>query len=184
MNSIKTTKHKKLIHITKAKIKDIKELVQVAKDSFLPAHGHSAPKKDIENYILEHFSEDHFMKELSNLNNHYYIIYHNKKLAGYSNITLNTPNKNIASKNVTYLSRLYLLKEFYGIQLGKELFDFNIKFSAQQNQIGIWLAVWVENHRAISFYKKMGFTIVGSFDYKISETHSNPNHIMYLKYNN
>jgi len=103
-------------------------------------------------------------------------------LAGYSKITLNTPNKNIISENVTYLSRLYLLEEFYGLDLGKELFSFNIKFSKKQQQNGIWLAVWVENYRAISFYKKMGFTIVGSHDYKISETHSNPNHIMYLPF--
>lgn len=171
-------------HITKANIQDIKQLAQVAKESFLPAHGHSAPKKDIENYILDNFSEDHFIKELSNPSNHYYIIYHNKKIAGYSKITLNTPNKNISSKNVTYLSRLYLLKEFYGLQLGKELFNFNITFSKQQNQVGMWLAVWIENQRAIDFYKKMGFTIVGNYDYKISKTHSNPNHIMYLKYNN
>ncbi len=169
-------------NITKAKIKDAKELAQLAKNSFLPAHGHSAPKEDINNYILANFDEANFITELSDPKNLYYCIYYNNMLAGYSKITLNTPNKNIISENVTYLSRLYLLEEFYGLDLGKELFNFNIKFSKKQQQNGIWLAVWVENYRAISFYKKMGFTIVGSHDYKISETHSNPNHIMYLPF--
>ena len=54
--------------------------------------------------------------------------------------------------------------------------------SKKKQQKGIWLAVWVENKRAIKFYQKAGFKIVGKYDFQISKTHSNPNHIMYLKY--
>jgi ribosomal protein S18 acetylase RimI-like enzyme len=46
----------------------------------------------------------------------------------------------------------------------------------------VWLAVWTENHRAIDFYKKIGFKKVGDYDFKISENHSNPNHILYLEF--
>ena len=168
--------------ITKAKPQDAIQLAQLAKDSFLPAHGHSASKVDIDNYIATNFSKANFIKELENPENHYYIIYHENEIAGYSKITLNTGNENIKSKNVTYMSRLYLLKEFYGLNLGKTLFDFNVEFSKQHNQTGIWLAVWVENDKAIKFYTKMGFKIVGAYDFRISETHTNPNHIMYLNY--
>ena len=168
-------------HITKATPKDAKVLAKLAKTSFIPAHGHSAPKNDIDNYITTNFSEANFIKELENPENHYYIIYHENKIAGYSKITLNTVNENIEQKNVTYMSRLYLLKEFYGLNLGKTLFDFNIEFSKEHNQAGIWLAVWVENDKAIKFYTKMGFKIVGVYDFRISETHTNPNHIMYLE---
>ena len=168
--------------IINATLAHAKQLAILAKASFLPAHGHSASKEDIDNYIAGNFSDATFFEELSNPNNHYYLIYHENTLAGYSKITLNTPNKNITSDNVTYMSRLYLLKEFYGLQLGKELFNFNIEFSKQHNQQGIWLAVWIENQRAIKFYTKMGFKIVGNYDFRISETHTNPNHILYLKY--
>jgi len=40
----------------------------------------------------------------------------------------------------------------------------------------------MENHRAVDFYKKAGGVIVGNTDFKISETHSNPNHIMYFEF--
>ena len=80
------------------------------------------------------------------------------------------------------MSRLYLLKAFYGLQLGKELFKFNIEFSKQHKQDGVWLAVWIENQRAIEFYRKMGFKIVGNYDFRISATHTNPNHIMFLPF--
>ena len=177
-----TKQTNKLHNITKANITDSKQLAPIAKEAFLTAHGHSAPKEDIENYVAANFNESNFIEELSNPDNHYYLIYHDNKLAGYSKITLNTSNENIASENATYMSRLYLLKEFYGLNLGKKLFNFNIEFSKQHKQHGIWLAVWVENERAINFYTKRGFKIVGKYDFRISATHTNPNHIMYLEY--
>ena len=170
--------------IRKAKVENSQELATVAKKAFLTAHGHSASKEDIANYVANNFSEANFLKELSNPDNHYYLIFHHNKLAGYSKITLNTTNKNIVSDSVTYMSRLYLLKEYYGLNLGKELFNFNIETSKQHKQKGMWLAVWIENKRAINFYTKMGFKIVGEYDFRISETHTNPNHIMFLEFKN
>jgi ribosomal protein S18 acetylase RimI-like enzyme len=171
-----------LHQIKKASIKDAKILSKIAKTSFLPAHGHSAPKKDIDNYLAENFSEENFIKELSDSKNEYHLFYVDDKIAGYSKIIFDQPNGNIAPKNVTYMSRLYFLKEFYGLGFGKELFDFNIKLCKENKQSGIWLAVWLENQKGISFYKKMGFKKVGDFDFEISATHSNPNHILYLEF--
>jgi ribosomal protein S18 acetylase RimI-like enzyme len=171
-----------MIRISKAIITDAKQLASLAKASFLPAHGHSASKEDISNYLAENFSEENFIHELANPNNYYHLIYYDSILAGYSKITFDTVSNCIESKNVTYMSRLYLLEEFYGLNLGKALFDFNIQLSKKQGQNGIWLAVWIENKRAIKFYTKMGFQIVGKYDFRISATHTNPNHIMYLEY--
>lgn len=168
--------------IIKATTKHAKDLANLAKVSFLTAHGHSASKEDISNYVADNFSVENIVKELEDPNNHYYVIYKDGQLAGYTKITLNTSSEHIKTKNITYMSRLYLLKKFYGNNLGKELFDFSIQFSKQQKQAGIWLAVWVENTRAIKFYTKMGFQIVGNYDFRISATHTNPNHIMYLAY--
>jgi ribosomal protein S18 acetylase RimI-like enzyme len=171
-----------LYQIKKALITDAKVLSKLSVATFLPAHGHSAPKKDIDAYINQSFSEENFFKELSDATHQYYIIYVDNYIAGYSKIIFNQTQRKITAKNITYMSRLYLLKEFYGLGLGKYLFDFNIKLCKENKQSGIWLAVWVENQKGISFYKKMGFKKVGDFDFKISKTHSNPNHILYLEF--
>lgn len=171
-----------MYNIVKATVKDANFLSKLSVDTFLPAHGHSAPKEDIENYLTENFSEENFLIELSNTKNEYYLFYVDDKIAGYSKVVFNQSNKNINSKNITYMSRLYFLKEYYGLGLGKILFDFNINLCKENKQTGIWLAVWVENQKGISFYKKMGFQKVGDYDFKISETHVNPNHILYLQF--
>jgi ribosomal protein S18 acetylase RimI-like enzyme len=171
-----------LHQIIKATIKDAKLLSKISKESFLPAHGHSASKEDVHAYTSLNFSEENFIKELENIKNNYFLIYHDDKIAGYSKIILNSKNENISYKNVTLMSRLYLLEEFYGFNLGKELFNFNVELSKQNNQKGIWLAVWTENKKALNFYQKMGFIKVGKYDFKISEIHYNPNHILFLEF--
>ena len=171
-----------MFKIEKATVKDAAILSIIGKTAFLEAHGHSAPKEDIENYVSNNFTEENFRKELENPQFIFHKIYVDDTIAGYSKIVLNAKNAAIPNENSTNLSRLYLLKDFYGLNLGVELFNFNVNLSKENNQKGMWLFVWVENLRAISFYQKMGFVKVGKFDFKISETHYNPNHIMYFEY--
>ena len=168
--------------IIKANATHAKLLAKLSKTSFLPAHGHSASKEDIEAYITANFSEENFIRELENPENEYYVMYNAGTIIGYSKIVFNQACSVLSAKNTTYMSRLYLLKEWYGLGLGKKLFDFNRALCRQNNQQGIWLKVWTENQKAIQFYNKMGFVIIGKSDFRISETHSNPNHIMHLEF--
>lgn len=170
-----------MIHIRKASIQDAKILTEVGFHSFKSAHGHSAPKKDIDEYMSLNFNETTFTKELSEEKNYFYLISYNEKVVGYTLLIFNKNESQILVKNSAYLSRIYLLEEFYGLGLGKHLFDFIKKVCIEKQQSGIWLNVWVENLRAINFYKKQGFEIVGKSKYQISATHSNPNHVMFLQ---
>ena len=54
------------------------------------------------------------------------------------------------------MSRLYRLDEFYGLSLGKELYNFNGSLVKQHQQTGVWLADWIENERTNELYKKKG----------------------------
>ncbi len=171
-----------MIHIKKATLEDANLLAEISVKAFLPAHGHSSPIADIETYITTNFSLENFQKELTNHNFIYYLMYHNKKLAGFSKVIFNIPTKHVVEKNITKMERLYLLKEFYGMHLGTKLMEFNTELAKKSKQHGIWIEVWKENLRAIKFYTKMGFEIVGSSRFTISETHSNPNYIMFLEF--
>jgi ribosomal protein S18 acetylase RimI-like enzyme len=168
--------------ITEATIEDSRLLSEIGKEAFLQAHGKSAPKKDIDAFTAKYYTEDAFLNELNNPNNIYHLIYSDDRVAGYSKIMLNQTNSNIVQQSITKLDRIYLLQEFHGQNLGTSLFTYNVELSKKQNQLGIWLFVWIENEKALRFYKKSGFEIVGSYDFKISETHTNPNHVLFLAY--
>jgi GNAT superfamily N-acetyltransferase len=168
--------------IVSAGINHAQLLSEIGTLTFLESHGHSAKEEDINNYVNEKNSPDFFKKELSDSTNIYSIIYSDDRPAGYSKIIFNTPYHGSEIKNITKLERIYLLKEFYDLKLGAELFQFNADLAKRNDQLGMWLFVWKENERAFQFYKKKGFVIIGSYDFKLSATHSNPNHQMFLQF--
>lgn len=171
-----------MINIRPATIDDASVLSLLAPIVHLESHGHSAKPEHHEIYIQKKLSIDAFVLELSNPENIYHLLYADDVAAGYSKIILNLNHPLITEAPVTKLERIYLLKEYYGMDAGKKLFDHNVTLSKDQDQLGMWLQVWMENHRAIAFYKKQGFQIIGSHDFEVSPTHFNPNHVMYLKY--
>ena len=168
--------------IIKATFEDFQLLTDIGKITFLESHGHSASAADINQYVREKYYANAFKEELSDPKNIYHIIYQDRQPAGFSKIIFNSPHSNIQEENITKLERIYLLKEFYNLKLGAELLRINIELSKQNHQSAMWLFVWKENPRAVSFYTKAGFVVIGSYDFKLTETHSNPNHQMFLKY--
>ncbi|MEO5947506.1 MAG: N-acetyltransferase [Chitinophagaceae bacterium] len=161
---------------------DVELLSQLGRQTFFESHGHSAATEDVETYINTAYNTEACKQELVDANNIYHFIYYNNQPAGFSKIILNCSAPDVLTTNITKLERIYVLKEFNSMKLGFALLNFNIELSKSQQQAGMWLYTWVENERAVNFYKKAGFTIIGSYDFRISETHLNPNHRMYLKY--
>ena len=173
----------KSISLNKMKIQKIKPneaqiLSEIAIKTFISSHGASASVIDIQAYIKEKYTVQQFENELNNPANLYYFICLNDQIAGFSKMVLNVPFNEMNENNFAKLERLYLLEEFYDKKLGNALFQFNCDLAKQHSQKGIWLFVWTGNHRAIRFYDKAGFKIIGSHNFKISEDHSNPNHQM------
>jgi len=171
-----------MIEILKADVNDSELIARLGKQTFIESHGHSASKADVDTFITKYYTTKSVAKEFESPKVDYHLIKLNGLTVGFSKIELHSPNQNIDELNITKLARLYLLKEYYGQNLGATLFNFNIELSKTKKDKGIWLHVWVENKTAIRFYKKNGFKIVGSFEYQLSKTHSNPNHVMYLEY--
>jgi GNAT superfamily N-acetyltransferase len=171
-----------MISIRPASLQDAELLSILAPQTHMESHGHSASAEHHEIYISKKLSAEAFTNELANPDNLYHLIFVDDVAAGYSKIILNFNHPLIAEQPVTKLERIYLLKPYYGTGAGKMLFEHNVRLSQDQHQLGIWLHVWVENHRAFAFYLKQGFKIIGSYNFEVSPTHFNPNHVMYLKY--
>lgn len=171
-----------MLNIRRASKTDAKSILDIAIPSFLDAHGHSASESEINQYVKSNFSLRAFEEELDNKENLFFISSDENRINAYSKISFNQYNENIKSSHLVKLERLYVDPLTYGKGIAQELLKHNIDFSKQEGQQGMWLNVWVENKRAISFYDKMGFKVVGAFDFKISDKHYNPNHVMYLAF--
>ena len=170
------------MEIQKATTENSETIWFIGLTSFLSSHGKSASKEFIDTFILEHYNPGTISKELSNPINNYFLLFQNSNPLGFSNLQLNNSHSYLSFKNVAKLDRIYFLEVTYGKGFGAELLKHNIEFSIKYKQKGIWLFTWVENDRAVKFYRKFGFKTIGKHNYKISKTHTNPNHIMYLEH--
>jgi ribosomal protein S18 acetylase RimI-like enzyme len=171
-----------MISIKKAGPEHAVLLSELAAQTFLESHGNSASPEDIAAYVAAHYTPEILKTELEHPANIYHIQYYNKQAVGFSKIVLNAPFEGSSSPAVAKLERIYLLKGYYGTNLGPALMDFLLHLMKKEEQVGVWLYVWKENQRAIRFYEKKGFTINGSYDFPITDTHTNPNHRMYLSF--
>jgi len=171
-----------MTNIHRADKKDAQAILDIAIPSFLDAHGQSASKSEIEIYVQANFTLKAVQNELNTSENIFFIAAVQNYVCAYSKISLNQENENIRIKELVKLERMYVDPTSFGKGIARDLLLHNINFSKQNGQKGMWLHVWTENKRAISFYRKMGFEIVGNFDFKISDSHYNPNYVMYLAY--
>jgi len=168
-----------LVQLTAA---DAPMLSAIGGESLLQSHGHSAPAEVMQAYVDNNFNEEALRAELSDDANIFYAIYYNGAPAGYFKTTHHVPHHLIEPQAVTKLSRLYVLSQYFNHKLGQPLLQKAVEISKAAGDKGMWLNVWKENGRAIRFYQKQGFTIVGESLFVLTETHANPNWVMLMTY--
>lgn len=171
-----------MIHIQKADLSDVNIIAAIGKKTFLETYLINTPKEAVESFVATAFELDRLTTELQHDNILFYLVYFNNIVVGYAKIELNMPNEHIKETSITKLDRLYVLREFHGKDIGVKLFQHLIKCTKEEKQAGIWLYVWIENARAIRFYKKNNFKKVGTYDFVLSETRSNPNDVLFLAF--
>lgn len=171
-----------MVSILRATEKDYNTIVNIGKESVTEAHKDSSTAEILNDFVEKYYNNYEIKKELSDPNNIYHIINYNNQPAGFSKIIFNAGHPNIVQRNAAKLDKIYLLKEFHGIKLGFEFLKFNIELSQNNNQSGIWLYTWIGNKRAIDFYSRAGFTIIGRHDFHVAKTHYDPSHQMFLNF--
>lgn len=157
-------------------------LAAIGRASLLESHGHSAPAEIMEAYVARSFSEEACRAELGDAQNIFTGVWYNGEPAGYSKIICNTPHPKVPLAPVTKLERIYLLKEYYGLGLGQGLLSLALERSRTAGDLGMWLDVWQKNDRAIRFYQKEGFAIVGESKFVLTEERTNPVWVMLRRY--
>lgn len=157
-------------------------LARIGGTTLLESHGHSAPAEVMQTYVDAHFSVAACRAELADGANLFYAVYYKNQPAGCSKVVFDCPHPAVPLQPVTKLERLYLLKKFYGLKLGHQLLQHAIDLSEGQDEKGMWLNVWKGNERAIRFYEKQGFEMVGESAFVLTPAHANPNWVMVLRY--
>lgn len=150
-------------------VKDLNILREMNIRTFSDSFGEQNTKENLRAYLEQAFAAEMLRAELSNPCSEFYFATLDKVPVGY--IKLNTGDAQTEQKEAYALEieRIYVLKEYQGMRVGKALFDKALQRAHELGVGFIWLGVWEKNEKAIQFYKKLGFKIFGEHEFLLGE---------------
>ncbi len=146
-------------HITLQKVtpNEIDQLQEIGKQTFYETFAGSNSVKDMQKYLDKSFSETKLTAELTDKDSAFFFAKHVNKVIGYLKVNFGQSQTELKDDKALEIERIYVLRQFHGKKVGQMLYDQAIQIARQKNAEYVWLGVWEENPRAISFYKKNGF---------------------------
>ncbi|NNE67762.1 MAG: GNAT family N-acetyltransferase [Pyrinomonadaceae bacterium] len=135
--------------------------------------------KYIRAYMAKAFSVQQIKSEIEDEHIEFLLATQDSKLIGYSKLSFANNHESLQGKKPMELCRIYLAKSYWGKGLGKDLLDGCVDRAIARSCDSVWLGVWKQNDRAIGFYKKHGFEIVGEVEFDLASSIQS-DHVMEL----
>ncbi|SEO25555.1 Ribosomal protein S18 acetylase RimI [Flavobacterium sp. CF108] len=145
------------IHINEITLDDIDQLQKIGRQTFQETFSEHNSEENMLTYLDEKFSKEKLTEELTNKNSQFYFAVLGNNTIGYLKINFGESQTELQDEKSLEIERIYVSKEFHGKKVGQLLYEKAIQIAKEKNADYVWLGVWEENHRALSFYKKNGF---------------------------
>ena len=144
------------------------QLLDLEQRTFREAYSADSRAEDIEAYIASSYSVKKLSKELSDPGIHFFMGTLGSEHIGFVMLRRDAARPDcVPDEGAVQLSRLYVLKRFYGQGLGKALLSTAIAHALQNGHQTMWLSVWEKNTRALEFYRKQGFQRLGTQTFQV-----------------
>jgi len=157
------------IQIERVTLNEIEQLQQIGRQTFSETFSAGNTEENMANYLREGFSVEKLMSELNDENAEVYFAMLSDKVIGYLKVNFGQSQTELQDDKALEVERIYVLKEFHGKKVGQVLYEKAMDIAKQKSADYIWLGVWEENPRAISFYKKNGFVEFDKHIFKLGQ---------------
>lgn len=155
------------INVHKISVNEINELQKIGKTTFHETFAQTNSDENMQKYLNEGFTIEKLSIELTNPDSEFYFAESEKQIIGYLKINFGEAQTELQKNRTLEIERIYVLQEFHGKSVGQLLYDKAIQVANQKKVDYVWLGVWEENPRAISFYKKNGFVAFDKHIFKL-----------------
>ena len=139
-------------------INDLQSLQSISKQTFTETFASSNSKENMDKYLNEALSLEKLTEELNNPNSLFYFIEENDTPIGYLKLNMGASQTELNDNTALEIERIYVTQAYQGKKIGQQLYEKAIQVAKEKGVEYIWLGVWEENHKAIHFYSKNGFT--------------------------
>lgn len=146
---------------------DAPSLAVLAERTFRDAFGARNSPENIDFHCAKHFSPDIQAREINDRGLVTMLAVENGEFIGFSQLALAKPQAHVAGERPAELHRMYVVTERQGKGVAQALMEQAIADAAAAGADCLWLGVWEHNPRAMAFYRKSGFEIVGSHPFML-----------------
>jgi ribosomal protein S18 acetylase RimI-like enzyme len=155
--------------IQRAAPRDAEMIALLGRMTFRETFGHFfvAYESDLRAHLDRTFSVGKIRSSLMQERNRYWLVRVDDLPIGYAKLKFPSPTPLLNGAPAAQLQKIYLLSDFMGQGIGKPLFETILADARSRDIRVLWLDVLRQNHRAIMFYERQGFTPLGSVSYTI-----------------
>lgn len=148
-----------------ASFDDAAALADLGRRTFLDTFADDNEAADMEAYLAQAFALQQIERELHISHATFFLAEADTIPVGYAKLDAEPSPACVTTPRPAHLSRLYVDHAWLGHGVGKALMRQCIAAATSQGFQSIWLGVWEHNMRALAFYKKWGFTAVGTMTF-------------------
>ena len=91
------------------------------------------------------------------------------RMIGFSQLRLLHAHASVVAVRPAELNRIYVVAEWHGQGVARELMQDALATAARAGCDCLWLGVWEHNPKAMAFYRKFGFEIVGTHAFMLGQ---------------
>ena len=151
--------------ITSVTEQELEALREISIRTFTDTFSEHNTAEDMQKYVHENLSTEKLQTELVTSGSAFYLIKSGNELAGYMKLNTGTAQTVAGKPGTMEIERIYVLRKFHGLQLGKSLLHHALDLAGKAGYATVWLGVWEHNRKAIAFYDRNGFIKTGSHDF-------------------
>ncbi|WP_294279420.1 GNAT family N-acetyltransferase [uncultured Chryseobacterium sp.] len=156
------------VMITQASSDDLETIQQTGRQTFSETFSESNEEEEMKRYLDESFATEKVQSELSNPDSLFFIAWDEGQPIGYLKLNSGTAQTELQDDTALEIERIYVKNSHQGKKIGQLLYNKAITVACELQKSYLWLGVWEENHKALSFYRKNGFSEFGKHVFRLS----------------
>ena len=141
---------------------DAAALAELAARTFTETFAADNSPEDLDAHLRSSFGEARQAAEIEDRDVITLLAFQGEALAGFAQVRRKLVPSCVTVEQPVELHRFYLARPAHGTGLAAQLMLAARAAARELDGLHIWLGVWERNARAIAFYLKSGFVVVGS----------------------
>lgn len=156
-------------HFRQCTPEDLEILQAFSRKCFFETFAAVNTPENMEAYLDKAYAPEKLRAELSDINSIFYFLYLDEKLAGYLKLNEAPAQTEFHDQEALEIERIYVSQAFQGEGFGRCLMNKAIDTAKEREKKYIWLGVWEKNAKALRFYKKSGFSPIGTHSFMVGD---------------